>query len=258
MSSFFDQLEAQLHTAAQAQTAGSWGLLRGRPGWLRTGARAVPILTALAVTVAIAVAALTIGSYAHRGTVGHKPSTTTTVPVQPSSTPSPNPPPGSIFPGFSNRLISNSDLPSFQSGGATVVDSVRTWLATEQFATRHARAAEKAMLIRNGFRAGASEHLRNGLTPGWSLVEQFRSLQAARAAMTFYDALNKQGAGGGFKSFSVPGIPGAKGLTDVTNHQVNVAFTAGPYYYLVGQAGGGAAVIAAINSAALHLYHRVG
>jgi hypothetical protein len=114
------------------------------------------------------------------------------------------------------------------------------------------------MLTRNGFRAGAREDLRNGLTPGLSVVEQFKSPQAARAAMAFYDAQNKSGAAGGFKSFSVPGIPGAKGLTDVTNHGVTVAFTGGYYYYMVSQAGGGGAAIATMNAAALHLYHRVG
>jgi hypothetical protein len=60
------------------------------------------------------------------------------------------------------------------------------------------------------------------------IVERFQSPQAARAAMAFYDAQFK--AGGGNESFPVPGIPGAQGLTDVTNHGVNVAFTDGPYY----------------------------
>jgi hypothetical protein len=118
-------------------------------------------------------------------------------------------------------------------------------------------AAEKATLTHNGFRAGAREDLTKGGIPALSLVEQFQSPQAARAAMAFYDALNKSLAGGAFKSFSVPGIPGAQGLTDVTNQGVNVAFTDGQYYYLVGQGGGGAAAIAAMNAAALHLYSRV-
>jgi hypothetical protein len=221
----------------------------------------VPILAGLAVIVAVAAVAFTIGSHAHRSTGSHKSSTTSTAATQPSNTPAPpywNSSPGSILPGISYRLISKSDLPSFQFVDGSSVDGVHTWLAAEKGITPRARAAERAMLTRNGFRQGAREDLRNGLTPGWSLVEEFRSPQDARAAMAFYDAQNKNGAGGGFKSFSVPGIPGAKGLTDDTNHGVNIAFTAGGYYYMVGQAGGGAVAIATMNAAALRLYHRVG
>jgi len=131
------------------------------------------------------------------------------------------------------------------------------WLAAAQGGTPHQLAAEKAMLTHNGFRAGAREDLTNGGTPGLSIVEQFQSPQTARVALAFYGALNKSGAGGGFKSFSVHGVPGAQGLTDVNNSGVNIAFSDGPYYYLVGREGGGAAAIAALNSAAVHLYHRV-
>jgi hypothetical protein len=183
----------------------------------------------------------------------HTSSTTTSAAAQPSSAPTPSPAPS----GIRGRLLTNNELPSFQSVDVTAFSSVSSWLAAEQGATPHTMAAEKAMLTQNGFRAGAREDLTNGGTPGLSLVEQFQSPQAAHAAMAFYDALNKSGAGPGFKAFSVPGIPGAQGLTDVTNHGVNVAFTDGQYYYLVGQGGGGAAAIAAMNSAALHLYHRV-
>lgn len=68
MTSFFEELEAQLYTAAQVQTAG----VRARPParWarLRTKMRTVPALVALAVTVGVVVIAFSVGSHAHRGT----------------------------------------------------------------------------------------------------------------------------------------------------------------------------------------------
>ena len=68
MNSFFDQLEDQLHTAAQAQTAATRGRLRVRSGWLKTGRRIATTLAAVAlavgVTVGVAVVAFTIGSHA--------------------------------------------------------------------------------------------------------------------------------------------------------------------------------------------------
>jgi hypothetical protein len=252
MTSFFDRLEAQLHTAAQAQTAGSWAGMRVRSSWLRTGMRMAPILAAVAVTVSVVVA-FTIGSHANRVAGSHKSSTTNSTTAQPSNKPTPSPPPS----GIRGRLLTNNELPSFQSVRVTVFSSLSSWLAGEQGGTPHEAAAEKAMLTHNGFRAGAREALTQGPTPGLSIVEQFQSPQAARAALAFYDALNKNDAGPAFRAFSVHGIPGAQGLTDVTNHGVNIAFSDGPYYYLVGEEGGGPAKIAALNSAALHLYHRV-
>jgi hypothetical protein len=38
----------------------------------------------------------------------------------------------------------------------------------------------------------------------------------------------------GYKAFAVTGIPGALGLADTASPAVNVAFTSGDYYYLVG------------------------
>jgi hypothetical protein len=173
--------------------------------------------------------------------------------AQSSSTPESSAPAS----GIRGRLLADNELPRFQSSRVTVFSSPSGWLAAEGGAPPNDLAAEKAMLTRNGFRAGAREDLTQGPIPGLSLVEQFQSPQAARAAMTFYDALNKSDTGGGFKSFSVHGIPGAQGLTDAANQGVNIAFSDGPYYYLVGEAGGGAAKIAALNAAALHLYNRV-
>jgi hypothetical protein len=204
MNRFFDRLEAQLHSAAQAQTAGSRAGMRVRWGWRRTGQRMAPILAAVAITVSVAVVAFTIGSHTHRVAGSHKSSTTNA--ARPSSTPTPSPPPS----GIRGRLLTNNELPSFQSVRVTVFSSLSSWLAGEQRVTPREAAAEKAMLTHNGFRAGAREELTNAGIPGVSIVEQFQSPQAARVALAFYDALNNNDAGPAFKAFSVHGIPGAR------------------------------------------------
>jgi hypothetical protein len=69
MTGFFERLEDQLHTAAQAHTAGTRWRLQLRSGWIRTGRRIAPTLAVVAVTVGltvgVAVVAFTIGSHAH-------------------------------------------------------------------------------------------------------------------------------------------------------------------------------------------------
>jgi hypothetical protein len=84
MSRFFERLEEQLQTAAEAPPAGSWARLRTRWDRLGTRTRAVPTLAAIAVTicvvVGIAVVASTIGSHARhaggQGPVRHATTTT--------------------------------------------------------------------------------------------------------------------------------------------------------------------------------------
>jgi hypothetical protein len=91
MNSFFDRLEAQLHTAAQSRTAGSGPRVRTRSGWLRTATRIAPVLAAFAVTVGVLVVALGVGSHAHRvgrhsqGVVGSGPGSTTAGGISPTT-----------------------------------------------------------------------------------------------------------------------------------------------------------------------------
>ena len=91
-----------------------------------------------------------------------------------------SPPPA----GIRDRLLTNNELPSFQSAGVTVYPNLHRWVAASQLPPAQA-AAEKAMLGSNGFREGAREDLTNGGTAGLSIVEQFRSAEAARAALAF-------------------------------------------------------------------------
>ena len=63
MSKFFEELEAQLHAAARAQTGEEPPITeqsRPRHGWLRSWGRAVPVALAVAVTAAVVVVALTV------------------------------------------------------------------------------------------------------------------------------------------------------------------------------------------------------
>jgi hypothetical protein len=116
------------------------------------------------------------------------------------------------------------------------------------------------MLNRDGFRVAAQENL--GGTSGVSLVEQFRSPGAARDALAFYVAQFKAPAAaayaGAYAPFKVSGIPGAVGYSlGGAAGGINIAFSDGAYYYLVGQDGNSATAIANLNTAARQLYHRV-
>jgi hypothetical protein len=125
-------------------------------------------------------------------------------------------------------------------------------------------AAEKAMLIREGFKGGASEQLTNDSTgeQGLSSVEQFRSAKAARSALTYYIANFKKPAvqqtDGAYKSFKVSGIPGAVGfsLGGATGGS-NISFADGDYYYLVGREGATSHDMTSLSVAAQALYRRV-
>jgi hypothetical protein len=116
------------------------------------------------------------------------------------------------------------------------------------------------MLDRDGFRIGARENLTSSGTPGLSAVEQFRSPAAARDAFRLYASQFKTPApsAGAYAPFHVSGIPGAIGFSiGGTSGGINIAFTDGAYYYLVGRVGGSKGDIADLTAAAQHLYHRV-
>src|SRR5579862_5245125 len=71
MKSFFEELESQLRAAARSRTGPDASGAEPRPraggrAWLRSGARATPVLIAVATTVAIAVAALLLLSHRNR------------------------------------------------------------------------------------------------------------------------------------------------------------------------------------------------
>jgi hypothetical protein len=154
-------------------------------------------------------------------------------------------------------VLTSNELASFQSTGIAILTTAGSWISAEQVPANQA-VAEKAMLSRDGFRAGAREDLLgSGGTAALSEVEQLRSPTAARDALAFYAAQFKAtpAPSGAYAPFKVSGIPGAVGFS--LGGGISIAFSDGSYYYLVSQEGDSAAAIANLNTAARHLYDRV-
>jgi hypothetical protein len=191
---------------------------------------------------------------------GHKASSTSSV-----STASTKPAAATVPSWVSGRLLSSNELVGFTSGGVAVYTTAQEWVTSPNDQQPAAQAAaEKAMLTREGFRAGAVENLTGDGTAdgGLSVLEQFRSSTAARGALAYYVSNQKepqvQSSDGTYASFKVPGIPGAAGYSlGGAAGGINIAFTQGEYYYLVGREGGSPHDVAGLNAAARHLYQRV-
>ena len=153
-------------------------------------------------------------------------------------------------------MLTSNELAGFHAADAVVQTSPDNWVSSEQLLADEA-AAEKAMLRRDGFRAGVHEDLMNGGTGAASIVEQFRSPQAAADAQAFY--LKQFRALGRYAPFKVTGIPHAAGFSvgGVNGGGINIVFSDGAYYHLVGREAGSPAAVAKLNAAARHLYQRV-
>jgi hypothetical protein len=153
-------------------------------------------------------------------------------------------------------LLTSNELAGFHVADVSVHTTPDSWVSEEQLLGDQA-AAEKAMLERNGFRAGVHEDLMSGGTGAASIVEQFRSAQAAAGALGFY--LMRSKTFGPYAPFKVTGIPHAVGysLGGVNGGGINLVFSDGAYYYLVGREAGSTAAVANLNTAARHLYQRV-
>jgi hypothetical protein len=156
-------------------------------------------------------------------------------------------------------VLTSNELAGFRVADVLVHTTPRSWVAGEQLPADRS-AAEKAMLERDGFRAGVHEDLTSGGTGGASIVEQFRSRQAAADALGFYLTQFKASpaSAGAYQPFKVTGIPHAVGFSiGGAGGGINIIFSDGASYYLVGQEAGSTAAIANLNAAARHLYHRV-
>jgi hypothetical protein len=202
--------------------------------------------------LSFALGAWLTGCGASHKSASHKTSASTTTtataaPVSPSS-------------GILARVLTNNELMGFTGLPEGIDTSAGTWLAGEQDPDVN---ADQARLTRGGFIRGVREDLSAGATPGLSVVEQFHSAKAASAELAAEIAEDKVEAGGQYKAFAVPGIPGARGYTLIHGSEggINIAFVKGPYYYLVGQELAPSqsvnAAIAGVSAAAQHLDHRV-
>jgi hypothetical protein len=204
-----------------------------------------------ALTAWLAVAMVLTGC----GSGGHKASTTTGG-TKSSATAAASP----TTSGIRSRVLTSNELAGFHVADVLVHTTSNSWVSGEQIPADRA-AAETAMLKRDGFRAGVHEDLMSGDgTGGASVVEQFRSPQAATDALGFYLTQFKANpaSAGAYQPFKVTGTPHAVGFSlGATAGGINIVFSDGAYYYLVGQEGGSTAAIANLNTAARHLYHRV-
>jgi hypothetical protein len=158
--------------------------------------------------------------------------------------------------GLRSRVLTSNELPGFHAAGISVFTTPDSWIALDQSPPDQA-AAEKAMLKRDGFRAAVHEDLRSDSADGASIVVRFRSPQAAADGLRFY--VKRFRALGLYATFKVTGVPGAVGYTigGADAGGVNIVFTDGAYYYLVGRERGGKAGIAKLQTAAQRLYNRV-
>lgn len=159
-----------------------------------------------------------------------------------------------------DRVLKSNELAGLTSGGVAVSATPQQWLSTPLQQPEAQAAAEKAMLTREGFHAGATENFTTADTSGISVVDEFRSVTAARDALAFYvSRLKAPGSTAGtYVPFRVPGTPGAMSFSlGGVSGGINVAFAQGDYYYLVGTGGGGPPAIAELNAAARRLYHQV-
>jgi len=193
------------------------------------------------------------------GGSSHKPSSTSS-----ASTASTKAAANTATAGIRGRVLRSNELAGFTSGGVAVYTTLQAWLSSPNDQQSAAQtAAEKAMLTREGFRAGAIENLTGGQPDnGLSIVQQFRSFAAARAALAYYVSdLKKpqvQASDGTFAAFKVTGIPGAAGYSlGGATGGINIGFAQGDYYYLVGREGGSPRDVAGLKAAARHLYQRM-
>lgn len=168
-----------------------------------------------------------------------------TAPSTPAATsPAPSPgnaalPPSTVV-ALSAHVLTASDLRGFsQRGPLSESTNAAGWVKeSEPESPAAARTRHMASLQRLGFTAGVRERLEptgGGPAEGISMAERFASPSGAGAELS--DQIAQLKAQGGFSSFAVPAIPGARGLATTPGGPFtgfNVAFAKGAYYYLVG------------------------
>jgi hypothetical protein len=170
--------------------------------------------------------------------------------------------------GLDEQVLTNNELPGFSGAQPTVQRGVSAWLtditipetSARQIASQRAELNRlKTELNRLGFVAGVHKNLigPRGL-PGVSNVEAFRSPDAARAELAA--EVQKLKKIPGHVPFPVAGIPAALGIGFRRSPPaVNVAFTSGDNFYVVGKELPSLTNSAeqTLIAAARHLYHRL-
>lgn len=140
---------------------------------------------------------------------------------------------GSLKPlPLSQRMLHAGELAGFKPGAASFVSDPSKW-------ARDCPKGEAERLKAAGFVAGASTHLSSKLDgrDAISFVARFRTPAAARADVTsFVTNHPKCTTANRLSSYSVPGIPDAKGLAAKRSDGVgyDILFSDGPFSYDVG------------------------
>jgi hypothetical protein len=138
---------------------------------------------------------------------------------------------------LSARVLEPSVLPRFVvTRNPLPISNPSAWATVERSPSPLSEGARLGAL---GFVGGVAEQL-HGQYPvnaqAISIVEQFRTSSGARRELAYQFAQLKNQHGDRLSTFSVPGIPGARGvrITGGATAGANVLFAAGSYYYAVG------------------------
>jgi hypothetical protein len=138
---------------------------------------------------------------------------------------------------LSARVLVPSVLPRFVvTRHPLPISNPSAWATVERSPSPLSEGARLGAL---GFVGGVAEQL-HGQHPvdaqAISIVEQFRTSSGARRELAYQYAQLKNQLGEKLSTFSVPGIPGARGvrITGGATAGSKVLFAAGSYYYVVG------------------------
>jgi hypothetical protein len=177
----------------------------------------------------VAAAAIVIVAIAFHGSVS----------LQPTATASPAANLGPLT--LTDRVLPASALPGFiKTATPAVTHSALSWATSTE---RSADPTSEAQRLRRlGFAAGVDEHL-HGQFPlaaeAVSVVERFRSAAGARAELDYQRQTtfaSEAGPANTVTPLHGTGIPNAFGwvVKSARVTGINVMFTSGPYYYLIG------------------------
>jgi hypothetical protein len=205
---------------------------------------------------ALSVALVGLLAASAAGCGGSSKKTASTATTAPATVPSNAPP---AVRALAGRMLVAGDLRGLvPQGQRTIATSAKSWVHEYPPGEQE---TERRRLEGLGFVRAVSEHLvgstANG-SEGTSVAILFRS---PRSAVTNVDDEAKSPRFAA-KTFTVAGIPGAKGFGAVGSEtDYNVAFAVGPYYYLVGEGyhtgAPGAPTREQLITAAQRLYARV-
>lgn len=199
------------------------------------------------------------GGTSHKATTSSS-ATVSSAPQAPPSTT--HLPPGAppALRGVFGRVLVAGELGGFNPHGRRILGTnAANWVVADEYPPTQ-RTREAARLQSLGFVAAVREQLAptdGSHAEAISIVQQFRTPSAART-----DLAAETRPIGNETTFAVAAIPGARGFggSSAESSGENVAFTKGPYFYLVGvgaQTGVSLPSHATLIAAALRLYNRL-